>query len=218
MNDITRMIQAVTLATILTFVSMGVFTVTEPEAVQAQSASDDVVVTLNVQSEITITDGANETMTPDMGLTNDTSTGESNWTVETSSNAGYTLAVKASTTPALQSSNGDSFTDYTEAAAGTPDSWSVDPGSYEFGFSAFGDDVADGAYGSGTSCDGSGDPANTNLNYEGFTTSDNTIATNASPTPSGGTQTTICFGAGQNGVNAPSGTYTATIIATATAQ
>lgn len=208
---------ATTTAALVLVAFLG-YSAVEPTLLSAQSSdTDNVVVTLSVDEEISITDGANVTMSPNIGVTNDTSTGGSTWTVTTNAVSGYTLAVKATSSPAMQHSNGtDSFADYTEATPGTPDAWSVDSGNYEFGFSAYGDDVADGTYGSGSDCDNAGDPSGNSLNYEGLETTDQDIASNASTTPTTGTDTTICFGAGQNSVFAPSGTYTATVVATAT--
>lgn len=212
-----RLLQILALAVAGAFVAMASYAAVEPAVSSAQSASDDVTVSLTVDEEIAITDGANATMSPNIGITSDTSTGSSTWSVETNANTGYTLAVKASTSPAMQhQSTSDSFADYTESTSGTPDSWSVDSNSYEFGFSAYGTDVDGSVYGSGSSCDGSGNPANTSLNYEGFETSDNNIASRSTTTPTSGVDTTICFGAGQNGSFAPSGSYQATVVATAT--
>lgn len=208
--------QSATLVTATAVIAFVGFSVVEPAAVGAQSASDNVTVTLTVDEEISITDGANVSMTPNIGLSSDTSTGGSTWNVKTNSNAGYTLAVKATSSPAMQhQTTGASFADYSPSTANTPDSWSVDNGNYEFGYSVYGTD-AESDFGSGTSCDGSGDPANTSNQYEGLATSDETVATRSTTTPSTGIDSTICFGAGQNGSFAPSGSYEATVIATAT--
>ncbi len=186
------------------------------EPISADSANDDVVVTLNVTSGITITDGLNVTMTPSMGVASNTSIGESSWVVKTNSVTGYRLDVKASTSPALKHSNStDSFADYSETSTGTPETWSVSSGDYEFGYSVHGDDVDSSTWGTGTSCGTSSTISTNNLKYVGFKTVDKTVATTNQITPVGGTQTNICFAAEQAGVYAPSGTYTATITATA---
>jgi len=54
------------------------------------------------------------------------------------------------------------------------------------------------------------------MKYKGFTTSNAVITSQATPTTPSGIDTTVCFAAAQNGVYAPSGTYTANITATAT--
>ena len=174
---------------------------------------DKVIVTLNVETGITISDGADVTMSP-LGITSDTSIGETSWIVKTNNVSGYNLDVKASTAPALANAT-DSFADYTEAVLGTPETWSVGSGDYEFGFSAYGDDVADGTWGAGVDCGTDTTISTNNLNYLGFKTTDKTIATRSSVTPNLGVETNICFAAEQKDVYAPSGTYTATITATA---
>jgi hypothetical protein len=175
---------------------------------------DEVIVTLNVETGITISDGADVTMSPSLGITSDTSIGETSWIVKTNNISGYNLDVKASTAPALANAT-DSFADYTEAVLGTPETWSVGSGDYEFGFSAYGDDVSDATWGAGVGCGTSSTISTNNLNYLGFKTTDKTIATRNSVTPNTGVQTNVCFAAEQKDVYAPSGTYTATITATA---
>lgn len=184
------------------------------ETAIAASATDNVIVTLDVTAGITISDGAAVTMAPNLGVAADQSIGTSSWLVKTNAVNGYTLAVKASAAPALVS-GANSFADYTEGTPGTPDVWSVPSGSKEFGYSAFGTDTNTTTWGTGASCGAAGVPLGT-LKYDGFTTSDNTIATRATVTPTTGITTTICFAAEQDTIYAPSGTYTATITATAT--
>lgn len=184
------------------------------EPVFAQSATDNVTVTLTVDSGITISDGANVTMSPNLGVATNSSIGTSSWNVKTNDPNGYTLAVKASASPAL-SSGTDSFADYTEAVSGTPETWSVGSGAKEFGFSAYGTDTTTGTWGTGSSCGSGGTPSATQK-YVGFKTTDKTIATRATTTTTSGVTTSICFAAEQNTVYAAAGTYTATITATAT--
>jgi hypothetical protein len=184
------------------------------EPAVALTANDNVVVTLNVDEGITISDGANVTMAPNIGAGVNSSIGSSSWTVITNSANGYELEVKASASPALVS-GGNSFADYTEATPGTPEVWSVGSSSKEFGYSAYGTDTSTSTWGTSASCGSSGSPAGSQK-YVGFSTTDKQIATRASVTPTSGIATTICFAAAQNGVFAPAGTYTATITATAT--
>lgn len=193
----------------------------EPQVVGAQTDSDEIIVNLTVESGISITSPNDVTMS-NMGTAVNVSTGWAVWNVKTNDTDGYTLAVKASTTPAMR--NGvDSFDDYSEGTPGEPDTWSVDSGKVEFGFSALGTDVVNvnsdeyAATGQ-TVCDGgSSSTVNATLKYEGFTTSDETVATRSSTTTTSGIDTRVCFAAEQNGVYAASGLYQATITATATA-
>jgi hypothetical protein len=55
------------------------------------------------------------------------------------------------------------------------------------------------------------------LKYKGFTTSPFTVASRAATTTFAGSATTVCYAAEQNNFFIPSGTYQATIVATATA-
>ena len=105
------------------------------------TATDNVIVTLDVTTGITISDGANVTMAPTLGVTADQSIGTSSWIVKTNAALGYTWQVKASAAPALVS-GANSFADFTEAVSGTPEVWSVAGGAKEFGYSAFGTDTA----------------------------------------------------------------------------
>ena len=182
------------------------------ETANAASATDNVIVSLDVTSGITISNGADVTMAPNIGVASDSSIGTSSWVVKTNSTLGYTLAVKASTAPALVSGV-NSFADY--HAGTTPALWSVGSGNKEFGYSAYGTDTDTATWGTAASCGGSGIP-DVAQKYAGFITSDNTIATRATVTPTSGITTNICFAAAQNAIYAPSGTYTATITATAT--
>jgi len=175
--------------------------------------TDDVLVTLTVDEGISITTGADVTMAPNISVSANSSIGSSSWNVKTNSHAGYTLAIKASTDPALVSAT-NSFTDYTEAVLGTPELWSVETGVYEFGYSAYGTDTPDGTWGALDTCGAAGVPGGNK--YVGTQVTDKTIATRAVPTLPAGITTTICFAAEQVDVYAPSGTYTATITATAT--
>ncbi|HNU95648.1 MAG TPA: hypothetical protein PKK32_01655 [Candidatus Paceibacterota bacterium] len=177
---------------------------------------DEVIVTLNVETGITISKEDDVTMLPTLGIASDTSIGQTSWTVKTNNVAGYNLNVKASSSPAMVHSNTvNSFADYSETSSGVPETWSVASGDYEFGFSAYGDDVEDTTWGVGVDCGTSSTISTNDLNYLGFKTTDKTIATRSSVTPNVGVETNICFAAEQKDVYAPSGVYTATITATA---
>lgn len=207
-----KKVLSISLISLLSFSAL--YVVVEPVVVSALTATDSIVVTLTVDSGITISTGSDVTMSPNLGVTSDTSTGSSSWIVKTNHATGYTLGVKASTSPALASGS-NSFADYTEATAGTPDLWTLATGAKEFGYSAYGDDVPDATWGTGSSC-GSGATIPTDLKYVGTKITDKVIATRNSVTPTAGITTNICFAAAQKDVYAPSGTYTATITATAT--
>ncbi|MEI6281053.1 MAG: hypothetical protein WCP17_03595 [bacterium] len=202
------------LVTLFVFVIVQFYSIVKTVFAQTSPATDGVLVSLDVTSGITISNGADVTMAPNMGITSDSSIGTSSWLVKTNSLGGYTLAVKASTTPALKSGI-NSFADYTEASTGVPESWSIAGGDKEFGYSAYGTDTNGATWGTAGSCGSAGLP-DVAQKYVGFSTLDKTIATRAAVTPTSGITTTICFAAAQNAVYAASGSYTATITATAT--
>ena len=185
----------------------------EPEASGAQSANDTVIVTLNVVSGISITSPSDTNMSTDLGVSQDTAVGTTTWNVKTNNSAGYTLAVRATSTPAMQSPT-NSIADY---QTGSPNTWSVSSGNAAFGYSAFGTDVNTGTWGSASVCSTGAHVPNSSLNYKGFTTSDFTIASRAATTTTAGINTSVCYAVEQDTFYIPSGTYKATIIATATA-
>lgn len=207
-----KKVLSISLISLLSFSAL--YVVIEPVVVSALSATDDIVVTLTVDSGITISSGSDVTMSPNLGVSSNTSTGSSSWIVKTNHATGYSLAVKASSSPALVSGS-NSFADYTEGITGTPEVWSLATGAKEFGYSAYGDDVLDATWGAGSSC-GSGATIPNDLKYLGTKTTDKIIATRNVVTPTSGVTTNICFAAEQKDIYAPSGTYTATITATAT--
>jgi len=196
----------------LVFVQLFYSAIAEPEVVNAAAVTDDVVVTLVVDSGITITSPTDVTMAPNIGVAANSSIGTAIWNVKTNHATGYSLGVKASAAPALVRGGGGSFADY---QTGVPTTWAPTATSYQFGYSAFGTTVATATWGTGANCGAAGVPTGT-LKYKGFTTTDAPIATQAVVTGTAGVDTTVCFAAAQNGVYAPAGTYTATITATAT--
>lgn len=217
-KNLIKKIASLSILSLFSFQLMYIFV--EPTVVIAATTSDDVVVTLNVESGISITPGADATMSPNIGIVSNKSVGSSSWNVKTSNALGYTLAVKASSTPALINTGADpddSFDDYTEAVPGTPDAWgNVASGQKEFGFSGYGDDVL-ASFGTAVTCGNTGDGTpDSNGKFLGFETGDQTLATKATITGITGVTTTICFAAEQNNTYAASGAFTATITATAT--
>ncbi len=190
-----------------------IMSIAEPLSVGAAAVQDQVTVTLNVTTGISITSPADVSMSTNLGVSANTAVGTTTWNVKTNNSLGYTLAVHASTTPAMQS-GGDSILDY---QTGAPNTWSATTSNAYFGYSGFGTDVPTGTWGSGSFCNGaSTSTISTTLKYKGFTTSDVTVATRSSTTTTSGVDTTICFAVEQNNFYVPSGTYTAVITATAT--
>ena len=179
--------------------------------VLAATASDAIVITQVVTPGISISAPADITMTP-LSVTQNTSVGSATWTVITNSSTGYTLSINASTNPAMQGSGGRMFTDY---ATSSPSTWSV-TSAYKFGFSAYGSNVNTTTFGTDTDCINTTNVPSATLKWRGFYgTNQIAIASSTAPTAVAGTTTSMCVATEQNGVFAPSDTYTATITATA---
>jgi hypothetical protein len=148
------------------------------------------------------------------GISGGIATGTYAATVITDNNAGYSLYVSASTSPALKSIS-SSFTDYT-AVAGTPDyAWAISATSSEFGFSPEGVDITQMFMDNSSLC-ATGTSDTVNKCWYSFATTTQTIASRYSSNHTGGSATTIKLQA-QSGSShiQESGTYQAQIITTA---
>lgn len=196
--------------TLALMLSTAYLTFESNEAI-ALSATDTVVITLTVDAGISITDAPNRSMSQSLGVAADTAVASSTWNVKTNNALGYALSVRASTTPAMQSGS-NSITDY---QTGSPNTWSV-TNDARFGYSAYGTDVSTGTWGTGSNCQAAAHVPSASLNYKGFTTTNFQIATRSATTTTAGIDTTVCYAVEQDTFYIPSGTYTATIIATAT--
>lgn len=166
---------------------------------------------------VAISAPADVTMSPPInGLTGGTGDGSAVWTTTTDAPGGYTLAVKASTNPALKSAN-DSFADYTPAGANPDFTFSIAATASEFGFTPEGSDIASTYKDNGSSCNtGSSDTAD--ACWDNFSTTDKTISQSTAGNSPTGTLTTVKMRS-QSGTShiQTNGTYTATVTATATA-
>ncbi len=204
-----QIINVLSLSLVVSVLAFSAFVGLEPRL--AAAVSDSVTVTQDVTAGISISSPADVTMNA-LTTTQNTSVGTSTWTVITNNAAGYTLGVKADYTgkTAALTSSTDQFADY---ATSSPSLWSV-TNNYMFGFAPFGNDTT--GYGTGTLCESANDTPSTTLYYVGFYSADRQIASSSSETTQAGTATTVCYATEQDTVWAPSGTYTATITATAT--
>ena len=192
----------------LTLIVTALIPALEPMTAQAVSATGNVLVTQNIAASIAITAPTTIALTP-LSVTQNSAVGTGAWTVTTNDTNGYTLTLNATTTPAM--TNGvASFADY---GTSTVTTWSVS-NAYKFGFSVFGS--ATTGYGSGGTCTASTDVPSTTLLWRGFYgTNTIQVASSSAPTSQSGVVTTLCVTDAQNVVLAPSGNYTATIVATA---
>lgn len=206
--------------TVITVIGFANF---EPELSSAVSSS--TTVTLTVDSEITMTSssfGNNVVMSPNLSMTQDTSIGSTTINVVTNDTDGYTLNLRAATSTAMKSTTNPAnnyFADYSPAVANTPENWTENANAYEFGFGVYGNDIVTG-WAAGTSCGTAGANAITSsINWLNASTVDRLVAQKNSATTQAGVDTVVCFGAEQGtNVFAPSGNYSAEIIATAAVQ
>jgi hypothetical protein len=200
---------------VTTVVSLG-YIAFEPTFAQAVApATDSVIVTLDVQAGISITSPADTTMSTNLGVITNTAVATTTWNVKTNSAGGYTLGVAASTNPAMQVSSTIYVEDYPTTTA--PTTWNVAAGAAKFGFSATGTDVNTTKWGTGNFCQNGTSTPSATLKYTGFYTVATTTSLRTSTTTTNGIDTTICYAVEQDTFYIPSGSYSATITATATA-
>jgi hypothetical protein len=150
------------------------------------------------------------------GITGGLKSGSSILTVATDSASGYTMYAKASTNPALISSD-DSFTNYTEAVSNVPDyTWAVASDNAEFGFSPKGADITSRFKDNGLDTCAIGSSQTADKCWYKLLNSDLTVASSTSANNPSGTATTINFQSQSVSHFLNPGSYTATITFTAT--
>jgi len=166
---------------------------------------------------LSMTTASDVTLTPSIpSVGGGTGNGSTAVTVTTDDTLGYSLYIKASSSPALVTT-GDSFADYTPAGANPDLSFSVAAGASEFALSPEGTDIATKYRDNGAACNvGVLDTAD--ACWAPLTTSNDLIAGRASGNFPGGTVTTLKFRA-QSGAShiQTAGSYTATTTLTAIA-
>jgi hypothetical protein len=205
---------------ILSLILMLGFFVLEPES--AKGADDTITVTQEVTAEVTISTPLDVSMSPDIaGISGGTSTGSATWNVKTNNSTGFNMSVKASGTPAL-ASGGNNFADYTRAGVPPDYSWSIANTDSEFGFTVEPDTAADAVAAfldNGSDTCGTGSTDTADRCWSGFNgTTDVPVINRTTITTASGEDEVVKFQA-QSGSShfQASGTYTATITATALA-
>lgn len=167
---------------------------------------------------LAISTGSDVTMSPAIaGVSGGAGTGSTVWTVTTDNAAGYSLSIKANTTPALRSLTSD-FADYT-TAGGVPDYvWSIAAADSEYGFTPEGTDIIQRYRDNGSVCNSFGGGDTADRCWDKLTTSDQQIAGSATGNHPSGTATTVKMQAevGSNHIQ-PNGTYEANVTVTAVA-
>lgn len=168
-------------------------------------------------SSITLSSPDDLTLSEINGLYGAATSGDIDWHVVTDNTAGYSFSLKAGGTPALSSLSSD-FDDYSPSAAIPDYTWTLSASTAAFGYTVGGTDTATRFLDDGASCNQVGGTANTNTCWDGFSTSNVTVASAASANSPAGATTTVTVKAEVGAsANQAAGTYTATIIATAMA-
>ena len=176
---------------------------------------------MNAGYQQMVTSSISITVPSDVTLSGISGTGSSNssvaWTVTTDNSAGYTLSIKARSNPALVAGS-DSFGDYSPSGANPDYNWSVGASASAFGFSPEGVDTASRYLDNGSSC-GTGVSNASDQCWDGFSTTNRTIASRSSSnTPSGAATTVKLKAEVGNTKTQPVGSYVATLTVTATPQ
>ncbi len=159
---------------------------------------------------LAITPASDVTMSPSLGgVVGGTSNGATSFSVNTDNQAGYTVTIKASSSPALRSGS-DTFSDYSPAGADPDFTFTNAANTSSFAFSPEGDDISQRFKDNGAACNaGSGDTGTSC--WDGLSITPKTIVSRTSSNHPLGETTTIRFRAatGSSFIQ-PDGTYTAT--------
>ncbi len=166
------------------------------------------------ESYISITSPADLALTNIGGIDGEETEGTLSWTVITDNIAGYTMSIKTTTNPALQSAE-DSFADYVPSGADPDYTFSILSSASEFGFSPEGSDTNTRFKDNGAACNiGSGEVSA--KCWDGLSTSDKTIAGKTSSNHPAGSANTVRFRAESGSAHIQTaGDYTASIVVTA---
>jgi hypothetical protein len=156
------------------------------------------------------------------GLTGGTSFGTTSVRVLTNDSAGYTMTIKASSSPAMQGqTQGGTIADYTPTVAGRPDFAFAVPTGEEFAYTVSASttsDLAQKFLDNGTICNtGAVDTSGPSSCWYGLSTTATSTIVRATATPISGATTTISFRVLINsGSSVPEDTYVATTTLTVT--
>ena len=151
------------------------------------------------------------------GISGGTADGSSTANVLTNDSQGYTLLIRASTSPAMKSvSSSASFANYTLAGTNPDYNWNITSTDSEFGFSPYGADVVSRYYNNGSACNQGGGSNTAGKCWEAVSTVDMTISQGNSSNEPLGADTKINYRAESgNSHLQESGIYRAYIIVTA---
>ncbi len=130
--------------------------------------------------------------------------------VNTNNGAGYTLQLRANSSPALQKTAFNFFNDYTVAGVAPDYTWTVGATTAEFGFTPEGHDIVSRYKDNGASCNQSGGADTADTCWDSTSLSYETIAQSLAPNYPLGATTTLKFRAEAGALSSlVVGTYTA---------
>ena len=169
---------------------------------------------------ISISSPSDITLSPNINIAGGTADGNEEWEVTTNNDTGYTLRIQADTLPAMKSSGGASFANYTPVGVVPDYAWGVPASNEEFGFTPEGFDITSTYKDKGTDTCGVGSSDTSEACWDSILTSQKTIAsTSTSNTAFGGTTTSVRFRAEVGSSSNPTqAIYEATITLTAVTQ
>lgn len=201
--------------------TLFVFELLEPGVIKA--VTDDVLVSMSITAEITISTPDDVTLSSLPGMTGGSSTSDLlTWNVSTSNTGGYSLSIEKDHLLRKGTGANQTIADYTEVASGTPDyDWgAVGSGNEEFGFSpGSGADIITKYKNNGSACNQSGGSVTDQQCWSPIPNTPSTaqeISHSTSPTSESGNDTAIRVKAEVgSGNHVEEGTFTATITATA---
>ena len=149
------------------------------------------------------------------GMSGGMATASSSIGIVTNNNDGYTLNIKASTSPAMRSDTSN-FANYTLAGSVPDFVWNIDATDSEFGFSPRGVDIVQRYLDNGAdACDQSSGSQTADACWDVLSTAGSNISYTSSANDPDGSTTTVQFKA-QSGAShiQQSGDYSATVIVT----
>lgn len=214
-----KIMSAVAISTTLVYMiflgTEGLVAYADTTATSTTAAAVNDVVTLDVTNEISLTCPTSTSLGSVSGLTGGAASNTSSCNVKTNDSAGYSLTVNATNTPALISGS-STVSDHPST---TPQyTWALNStASSTFGFAVSSTDVVAAFKNNGSACNAGTTVDNTHC-FRGFVGSTPiSVASKNSATTNSGVDTILNFKAeiGSTAVQ-PSGTYTATIVVTAT--
>lgn len=217
-NNCNNLRKSISLCVILSFFGFMVFLFLEPTVINA--VADSATATATVTSEVTISSPSDATFSSTIpgvsGNPGSPATATLAWTVITNNSAGFAMTLQASQVNALYKDETYYFSDYGTPPTSTYGWTAASLGDANFGFTIStetADDTATAFKDDGENC---GAGSNTGGCWAGFNgTTPITVVSRSSLTDSDGEVQTVNFRAESNAKFLESGSYAATITATA---